>query len=277
MADSSDVESAIVGVIVSALYPSGTGQPSIVGPIINVARGWPTEADIRNAVGAGTQIIRVYAINGMSRNDMRYFTTWQYAAPAATTLVATLTGSQITFSGTVTAGEIVGVLSAGVGYTYVVQANDTLTTIATGVAAAVPGASSTGAVVTLPATGGNPGSDVATGASAWQEVGRQKQFFTIAGWATTPALRDAIFSALMAAIATSYRLTMPDGTTATQFDLQTSGPNDVPSRADEWARTLRVGWDFAIANTVNAPPMAVGVLVAHAPVTDVAINTTYSV
>ena len=114
-----------------------------------------------------------------------------------------------------------------------------------------------------------PGANIVSPVSAWQEVGRQKQVFSVSVWATTPALRDGIFSALMPALAATYRLTLPDGSIATRFDMMSGGPNDIPSRADLWARDLRMSWEYPIIQTLNAPPMAVGVLVLPSVTIDV--------
>jgi hypothetical protein len=277
MADSADVEAAIVGVIVSALYPNGTTAASIVSAKISVDRGWPTEADVRTAVGAGTQLIRVHAVSGMSRDAERYLSVWQCGASQTTTLTATLAGHIVTIGGTVTAGEIIAVLSGGIAYTHLALATDTLTTIAASLAASVPGASATGAVLTLPATGALQAVDAVSGSTASLEVGRQKQVFSISVWATTPALRDSIFSALMPGVAANFRLTMPDGSVATRMGMQTGGPNDIPSRANVWARDLRVTWDYPIVQSMASPPMAAGVLVIAPAVTPAAITTIYSV
>jgi hypothetical protein len=261
MADSSDIETALVALIVSAVYPNGTSQPSVVNAKTSVDRGWPTEADVRNAVAAATQLIRVHAISGMSKDTERYFRVWQTEPPPATSLIATLVGTLITFSGTPAAGQIVGVLSNGIGFTYVVQPGDTLQTVASGVAAQVPGSVARGPTVTLVPTGPLPATDAVTGSVAYLEVGRQCQVFSTSVWATTPVLRDQIFSSIMPALAANYRLTLPDNSVATRMGIQSSGPNDIPSRANVWARDLRQTWDFPIIQSANASPMAVGVFV----------------
>ena len=270
MCDASDIEAALVTLLVNALYSNGVTQPSAVTNTVSIDRGWPTESDIRTATAAGTQLIRVHALAGMSRDVERYFRIWQTAAEPTTTLIATLENNVITFTGTPSVGQIVGILSQGIGYTYVIRAQDTLQTVSSGVASAVPGATSTGTTVTLPASGTLPGVDAVTGTSAYLEVGRQRQVFNISVWATTPAIRDSIFGIVTPALAYNYRLTMPDSSVATRFGIQSSGPNDIPSRANVWARDIRLTFDYPIITTVAAPAMAVGVFVLPS-------NTYYSV
>jgi hypothetical protein len=258
MADETDLEAAIVGLIVAAVYPNGTTQPSVVGQTISVERGWPTEADIRNATAAGTQLIRVYAVAGMSRDAERYQRLWQSARPATPSLTATLEENIVTLSGTVTAGLIASVQSRGLAYNHLCAAGDTLTSIAAAFAGVIPGASSAGAVLTLPTTGPLPFARVLAGATATMEVGRQQQVFAISSWATTPVLRDQIFQSLGPTLALNYRITLPDGSIATRIgrSFQTGGPNDVPSRANVWQRDLRLTWDFPLIVSMDAPPAA---------------------
>ncbi|HTQ70972.1 MAG TPA: hypothetical protein VMH92_05700 [Acidocella sp.] len=256
MADSSDVEQALVALVVATLYPAGTSSPSAIAgtPKISVERGWPTEADVRAAVTGSIQLIRIHAIPGMARNAARY--EWQWSAPAApaVTLTATLAANLLTIGGTVTAGEVVAIIIAGQPYSYTALSTDTLDTIAAALVGLVPGASASGAVVNLPDTGTLPSVAVGAPGQATMEVGRQRQVFSVWIWATTPVLRDALFSALQPAIAMALRMTMPDGSTATNKGLQTGGPNDLPARAGTWARDLRVTWEYAIQASMTGGP-----------------------
>lgn len=256
MADESDVETALVALLVAAFYPSGTTSPSAItgSPTISIDRGWPTEADVRKAVNGGIQLVRVHAIPGMSRNASRYEWQWISQTPATPTLTVTFAANVLTISGTVTAGEIVGVISAGEPYTYTVLATDTPDSIAEALAALVPGATASGATVSLPATGMLPSAAVGVPTEATMEVGRQAQVFSISVWATTVPYRDAMFRLLMPAITQTLRMTMPDGSIATFKGIQSSGPNDLPARAGTWARDARVTWEYAIQISMIGPP-----------------------
>ena len=273
MADYSAVETAIVGQIVAALYPNGTGSASIIGPTCSVERGWPTEADLRSATGSGTQLIRVFAIPGMSKDAERYPRIWQTLSQATPTLTITQSGQTFTLGGTVTAAEIVVLKTTAAAYTYVVQVGDTLSMIAAALAAEITGASSSGASVTVPSGGLEYVGGVFSPGTAELEVGRQVQMFSVTVWATTPAYRDAIGAALTAAFAQTYRLTLSDGTIATRVgsSLQIGGPQDLPSRAQEWRRDYRIAWDYGLTVIDTFAPAA-AIEDSIAPANGVAVN-----
>lgn len=256
MADTSDVEAAIAAQIVSVIAAHGY----LGSTPVNVQRGWPTEADVRSAVSQGIVMIRVHAIGGMSRDMTRFPRDWYEPGSAAVTLTASLSGTVITFGGTPAAGQQVGIVCQGAGYTYSVTSTDTLTTIASALAAAIPGATSSGAVLTLPGTGNPPTVSVGQSGTAQVETWRAQQVFVVPVWAPTAALRDALFEAILPAVSLTYRMTLPDGTIATLMEAQASGPDDRPSRAQEWRRDLRLSYDWPVISAQTVPEVAVTVL-----------------
>lgn len=249
MADTSDVETAIVNLI-------GT----VSGLNANIERGWPTEAEIAAAVGSGISLIRVHAIEGLSRDVTRFNRDWHDAPDAAITLTGTLVGFTLTFSGTPAAGQFVGVVSQSIGYTYVVQASDTLDNIAAALAAKIPSASASGAELNLPPEGAAPEFSIEISGESSVEVGRAQQLFCIATWSSSVAVRDSVLAAILANVGYAFRLTLADGSIATLMDLQTTGPEDVTSRAKVWRRDIRVTYDFPITFTQTVPPVTVAEL-----------------
>lgn len=259
MADSSDVEAAIVGLIVGALYPNGTSRPGAIASICSVERGWPTEADIRQATTSGKQIIRVHAVSGMGADAERYLRIETGKAGLAPTLQVSLADPVATFSGASTAGLVVAVVSGGHAYSYTTVEADTPTSVAAAVAALITGATASGADVTLPDSGGIPIVGVFASGVGTIEIGRERQMFNISVWATSPDLRDAIMRTVNPALALTYRMTMPDGTTAIRIGkaIQFSGPDDMPSRAQVWRRDVRLAWEYPITLTQTLPPVAI--------------------
>ncbi|WP_230371025.1 hypothetical protein [Paludibacterium denitrificans] len=135
---------------------------------------------------------------------------WTITATGAPTLTATVNLNQVTLGGTVSAPQNVYLLVDGKGYAYAVQPADTLTSIATALAMQIPGASSSGAVITLP----SPHSVIArVGAvgTAMRELKRQEKQFQITVWTSTPALRDATAGPVDVALAVSSDLAFADG------------------------------------------------------------------
>ena len=263
MADSSDVEQALVNLIGAALYPNGTSQPSIVGTLCTVQRGWPTEADVREAQAAKSVLIRVHAVRGMSREVTRYPREWINKPATTPTLTASVAGNVITFGGTAAAGQYAGVYAGGTPYTYVVLTPDTPSTVAAAFAALIPGSSVSGSALTVPAGAPLPQAVIAMSGTSQMSVTRQEQVFRTVVWAPTPALRDAVYQAMMPAVALTYRLTMPDTSVATQSALRTTGPDDVPSKAGEWRRDLDATYCYAAVVSQTQPPMLFGDLVLN--------------
>ncbi len=256
MADSSDIEAALLSLIPSLVYPNGTAQPSIIGSPITLQRGWATEQQVASAVAANTAIISIFADKAMSRDATRYQRAWFTTSQAAATLTASLSGYAVTFGGTVTAGNTVGVLSNGVAYTHVAISTDTLSTIASGLAASIPGATASGAVLTLPASEYLPAVVVVNGGTVASEVSRQQQAFRICVWAPEPSIRDSIFTRIPALIANQYRLALPDTTIATWMGQRETGPDDMPARAKMWRRDLLITYDWPVIYSTAAQAVA---------------------
>jgi len=252
MADVADVEQAIASMLAGALYPNGTSQPSIVGATVTLQRGWPNEAQVQKAVGVQSVLISVHGNKGMARDSTRYFRDWigQAGTP---TITATVSGFTVIFGGTVSAGHAIAVQSAGVWFKYLVVGNDTATTIAAAFAAQIPGASSSGPILTLPAGGRTPQARVVLGGNVSANVSRQTMVFQICCWAPTPALRDAVFSQLPPIVAyLGSRLPLPDGTFATWMGQRETGPDDLPGRAEEWRRDVMASYEFGVNYTQAA-------------------------
>jgi hypothetical protein len=260
MADESQVEAAIVTLLGSVLYPLGTTFPSVVNNPINVERGWPTEADVRVAVQTNLSIIRVHAVTGFSKDETRFPRAWLDQATGIIPLTASLSGYKLIFGGTCIPGLYIGVISQGVGYTYVTTVLDTPSTIAAALGAAIPGSTSSGLTVMLFQGGLLPEVILTQVGNSMLEPGRVAQLFTVAVWAPTPALRDAILQIIFAQLSYTYRLVLADGSIATLMDIQGTGPEDIPGRAGEWRRDIRLHYDYAITLVQNFPPVTVAVL-----------------
>ena len=161
MASSADIETTLVDMIASVLYPAS--GPAFDGKV-SVARGWPTEADIRNAVGNGAHLIGVYAVPQTARDVTKSLRYWRVLSPGY------------------------GVL----------------------------------------------------------EVGRIEQNFRIDIWASTPDARDDILTLLEPALKFKIRYILPDDSIATLMNMRVAGPNDRPSRVDEWAQSFELQFQYPL-------------------------------
>lgn len=247
MADLSDVESAIVALITSAIYPSGTGSPSAItlanatNPGVRIFAGWPVPAALDADMQAGIINISVYAEPGMERNVTRYTREWVDQFLTTPTITATVSNSTVTIGGTITTGHYVSILVFGKAFSYACLAGDTTTTVATALAAlinAVMPATSSGAVITIPgrtditARTGAPGTII-------RELKRQQRRFRVTVWAPTNDARVSTIAIIDPVLAATDRLSLPDNTTGRMTyeradDVDRSGKQSVMCRDTLW-------------------------------------------
>jgi LysM repeat protein len=191
-----------------ATAPSAGQRPSGIAATVTVGVGWPPpnalDTIAASLATAPQALVSVFAPEGFYRDATRYGAEWDILTPAAPTLTATVNsiGTQITISGTVSVPQLISaVLGAGFAprtYVYTVQPGDTLSTIASGLAALInadTSASAAGAVVTIPAASGLVARIGAQG-TVYRETSRQVERIYLDIWAPSPDLRTAIGKAL---------------------------------------------------------------------------------
>ena len=195
MADLSDVENALVDVVTGALYPNGILAPSVVGAACRAYRGWPNskslQADLLNKVVN----VSVYAQPGVEHNTSRFPAEWKTLTQPVPLVTLALAGNVITVGGAIQAGDVATVKIGGRGaYSVAVQANATLSSIASALAALIAvdfAASATGAAITV---AGSAVITLATGGTgtSWMELRRQLKGFQVIVWASDPKQRDDV-------------------------------------------------------------------------------------
>ncbi len=213
MADQSDVETTLVGLIVAALYPAGTSGPSAVGTLARVYRGWPTAAALDADLLAGFINVSVFPVDGGGHTTTRYPETWYPIVAQAPTLTATLSGTTATFGGAGGAGQVAGLMVDGRTYVYRTTSGDTPASVAANLATlaradAIVGL--TGASISVPGAGRMLARVVAD-TGAVQEVRRQVRDFRVSCWCSTPALRDQAAATIYRALAPLHFIALPDG------------------------------------------------------------------
>lgn len=231
MADLSEVETAMVQIIADSLgvslpyLPTSVVMAPAIGLEVRIARGWPVAPQLDADLKAGISTVTVFPITGMVRHSLKYLFKWHPGDLAAPTLTATVSGSKVIFGGLGGAGQVAGV-AVGNGTTrpaYAVRlaATDTPTTVAAALAAKIPGATASGAVVTIP-TNERVIARVAADQPAWLETRRQDQGIWVMTWCPTPMIRDSVASVVDAGFANmqdqfgnqSEFFGLPDGSNA---------------------------------------------------------------
>lgn len=280
MADLVDVENALVAKIAQTLYPTGTGNPSVIATPVIIYAGWPTasrlDADLLAlSQGAGKIHVTVFPTK-TERNTTRYMRQWQNVTLPAPSLTLTVSGQQVTVGGTVATPQNVMLMVGYKPYVYAVQPSDTLTSIATALAALISGASAGGAldtesgsalttesgsilmtesagpVITLPTNAILTAARVGASGTAIQEIRRQERVFQITIWADTPAHRDVATQAIDVALANIEFLVFTD-TSAGRLIYKSTWVDDMVSKAILYRRDLLYSVEYAttLVNTTT--------------------------
>lgn len=285
MPDLSDVEAGIVGIIAAALYStvlidnhgnpvldSVTGEPVLVtnganylsgavqGTVAGITakcyRGWPESTALDADLAAGKAHVSVFPASGASRDTTRMLATWQTLTATAPTVTWTVSGATATLGGTAAAGNIVGlrvgpgpsapVYGARFGYA------DTLASVAAELAGMIPGASASGATVTLPTPvfAARVGMDQCAGL----EVRRQEQVIIVSCWCPTPAARDALCSVVDLALANATTFPLADGWSC-YLRYRGTWVDDKPSKARVWRRDMRYSAEYPTVQRAVQPEM----------------------
>jgi hypothetical protein len=241
MADLSDVEAALVNTITGIMYPSGTASPSALPgeQVAELFRGWPNSTSLSTNLTAGIVSVNVYALPNHSRLTTRYPTAWHPAEGGQTALSLSVTknsATTATFSGTCSAGQLAGVMLDNIASVYQVKNSDTPTTVAAALAALVPGASASGAILTVPLS---QSFSARTGGQVimQRELRRQAQGFQVTFWCPTQPSRDAAASLVDAGLAGMDFIRLPDAAWGRLLYVGSS-VDDVPSKEGLWKRNL---------------------------------------
>lgn len=251
MANILDVQNALCAVATQTLYPNGTGQPSLITAPVNIYPGWPQDAALSADLAAGTVDVSVFPTQ-IERNTTRYPRhDARDVAINTPTLTLTISGQQVTVGGAMPStffAQNAVVKAGGVPYVYATQATDTLTSIATALAALIPGATSSAAVITVP--DGVPVTDALIGTTGTRiaELRRQERVFMVTVWAPTAALRDAAADAIDVALADTTFLTLVDSSAA-RLIYKSSPATDVFQKADLFRRDLHYFVEYATTLT----------------------------
>lgn len=211
MADISDIQDAIAAIVSAAMYPHGIGQaPAVLCPMVRIYAGWPQSSALDKDMRTKAVNVSVFGEPG-GKNTTRYAREWREITRQENTITATVASNTATLSGTVATPQNVGAYVNGRLFAYAVQPGDTLTTIATALAAlinAVMPASSSGAVISA-----NGLQQIVVGRSGVlaRETRRQEKRFRVSVWAPTDELRRAAGRIVDDAISPLDQLALIDG------------------------------------------------------------------
>ncbi|MBS0558434.1 MAG: hypothetical protein JSR21_00085 [Proteobacteria bacterium] len=258
MADQADVEAALVTLVATSLYPSGTGQPSVPGPLCRIYRGWPKSSGLNTDLAAGRVNVTIFPAGGVVRNTTRYMPNWA-AQPVEPELQARLSGKTVSFSGAAASGQLAGILIDGTAYVYRTTASDTPASVAANLAAAARQngiVNLAGASITFPGAGEVLVRVVADGVGA-MEVRRQVQDFRVVCWCPTPLLRDRVAQVVDTSLAGITFVPLPDGTSA-RLTFAGTSVLDQSQNANLYRRDLVYSAEYPTTSSGTQPAMLFG-------------------
>ena len=267
MADISDVEQALVSCVSFSLYPNGVDAESAAGSACRVFRGWPVSAQLAADLSQGTANISVFSLPG-GRTTTRW-PTEDNALSIAPALQVSSSGNSATFSGTVSVGQLAGVLITGKSYVYRIQEGDTLGVILAALRDLI-GQDHT--VVILGRTLMLPDlADVVvrTGSDSFvqSEVRRQEKRIRVSIWTGSPEQRDAMTTIVDGALASVDFLPLADGTSARLRSDGGTVLDDQEEAAGLYRRDLVFVAEYATTVIVTQPSMLFGCLLTDGTVT----------
>lgn len=243
MADLSDVQNTLVNLIQTAVYPNGTGNPSIINAGVRIYAGWPIPAGLDSDLSNGISNINVFTTN-MERNTTRFQTDWQDSLINTATITLTVSGNTITVGGTISTPQTCMVQASGGSYVYTVLNTDTLNSVAAGIAALIAGATSMGSIVTLPASYYRISARVGVTGTSARELKRQERVFQICVWSNTDANRTTLASAIDVLFAALERISLPDNFSA-RIKYISSTVIDDTEKQKIYRRDLRYSVEYA--------------------------------
>ena len=259
MADISDVEQAIAGIVTGILYPEGSSQSSIVGALCRIYRGWPNSATLNSDLAAGAVNVTVVADNDSGRTTTRYLPRW-HATSAPSGAKATATGQAIAISGTPVAGDVVGAVVDGVPFAYRVEAGDTTALVAANLERLIRTsrfANLQGSEIRIPGATSVIARVVRDNIASF-ESRRQEKDVRIICWCPAPAVRDAVAAAIDARIDQAGFLVLPDATRA-RIGYHNTSSYDQAQNALLYRRDLVYTVEYATITSVQQPSMLFGV------------------
>jgi hypothetical protein len=261
MADLSDIENALVALVVSALYPNGTDKDSAVGATCRIYRGWPVPAALNSDLASG--VVNVTVFPAVSRDEVLP----RYLDNVATMrqpvgLSVSVSGTTVAFGGQPGANEVAGILIDNIPYVYVLNAGDTASIVAASLAALIAAdrpATCAGDTLTAPGASSVTARVVSRAASI-QMIRRTRRDIQISAWCPSPLLRDSISTTVDTSLAGLTFIPIDDGTQARLVYLSTQ-VYDQSQNASLYRRDLVYQCEYTMITSVTSPTMLFGCLV----------------
>jgi hypothetical protein len=258
MTDLSDVEQAIADAITSILYPDGRSQPSAIGSVCRVYRGWPNATTLNADLGAGTINVTVVADNDSGRITTRYIPEWQVHQSEPGTQVH-VTNNTIVVTGRPAAGDVVGALIENHVYVYRIKIGDTADLVAGNLGCIIESKASvnvTGSTITIPGAASVCARSVCDKTISY-EGRRQEKDMRIIFWCHAPLIRDNVVSIVDGSLSGISFLKLTNDAAA-RLTYKNTSSYDQAQNALLYRRDLIYTVEYPTIVTTRAPSMLFG-------------------
>ena len=256
MADLSDVESALLTVIVQIIYPGGTMVPSVTGSTTKIFRGWPSTIGLNADLAAGTSSITIFSDPKATRETTRYPRIWRTTSITAPSISMVTSGQSVSFLGQGGTSQLVGVKIGDSAYSVAVDQADTPLSVASALAAIVPGATADGVTVNIPGSSSVIGRVAGLG-TATMETRRQEQAFVVSVWCPDPGTRDKLAGLLDASLSSIDWLQFQDGS-AGLIRYRETVETDTSENANLYRRDLIYNVEYPTITAMTSCQMLFG-------------------
>ncbi len=213
MADQSEVEAVLVGLVGAAVYPAGVLAPSVLGRVVRVYRGWPVGAALDRDLAAGHVNITVFPDASGQVATTRWPDGYEVPVVAVPTVTVGVAGETVTIGGDVAPGQVVGLLVDNVAVVHRTVAGDTADSVVAVLAAylrEVRIVTVSGSTLVVPGAGAVLARVVAD-QTAVRQTRRQRQNFRVTCWCPDPLTRDAAAGVVDGVLSVRSFVGLPDG------------------------------------------------------------------
>jgi len=214
MATQTQVMSEIATFVDGVVYPNGHAQASITNNLVKISIGWPISQQLDQDVLAGNAQISVFPIGMTDKNVSRFPKVWNVVRLNTPTLTTAVVNNTVDIGGIASVPQAILINLNGTLYGYSVQLGDTLDSIATGLAAIIPGATAVANLITISGEILKLTANVVVDGMAAKEVKRQTEIYTISIFAPTPTIRATLNDAIEVAFESVHRINFSDTTQA---------------------------------------------------------------
>lgn len=259
MADQSDVEAALVGLVAGVLYPAGASAPSMLGRSCLVYRGWPGGAALDTDLQAGRVTVTVFPEPRATVVTTRFPDEARPVGVAVPGLAIAVAGRTATVSGEAGEGQVAGLLVDDMAVVHRTARGDTPEMVAAVLATYLRTrriVTVVGASLSVAGAGLLVGRVVAD-QSMRRETRRQRQVFRITAWCPDPGLRDRAAAAIDTRFSTLDFVALADGTDG-RILFRGSSSFDQSQNARLYRRDLLYSVEYATTVSQTLPAMIFG-------------------